>query len=198
MRVGATQKIFIGVLMKTHYLWLALLAAFPLFAHADDGFYIDGSLGRDSAVSYMPSSNIVNVDIGHRWSWFGVDVGYVSMSKERRTAYGVMTLPETTEYPIHFGLSEHGTVLDASGRWNIGKWYYGVKAGLYSWHATYTADAKESPVFIKSSTSGQSWNAAVGLGYDFTKNFGLGVSADWYHTDFKTVHPISLDVEYRF
>lgn len=184
--------------MKNYCWLLALLAGLPLSGHAEDSFFVDGSLGRDSAVSYMPSSNIIAFDVGHRWSWFGVDVGYIDMSKERTTVFGEMSLSDTSQYPIQNGLSEHGTVLDLSGRWTFGNWYYGAKAGLYSWHATYTADATESPVRIKSSASGQSWNAGVELGYDLTHNLSLGIGADWYHTDFKTVHPISINAEYRF
>ena len=48
------------------------------------------------------------------------------------------------------------------------------------------------------SDNGVSWNAGVGFGFDISTNFSLGLRYDWYHSDYQTTHPLSLNAEVRF
>src|SRR5262245_27629838 len=120
--------------MKFCIALLALAITAPLYAQTanDDGFFVDGAVGRASN-SYGESDSTVSLlDVGYRWSWFGLDVGYVDMSRANTPLYKdqLGVVPQIYRY----GSKEGGVTVDASGRWQIGDhWYYEVRAGLYSW-----------------------------------------------------------------
>jgi OOP family OmpA-OmpF porin len=179
-----------------------LVASMPVLCHAatDEGFFVDGALGRGSRGIYGSDSTAAALDVGYRWSWFGVDVGYIDLSKEHAPIFGTSNVPESSQQLYRYGSAEHGFTLDASGRWNIGDhFYYSARAGLYAWHNTFYQDYYEPlPIHTKSSQDAVSWNAGLGIGYDFSKNFSLGLRYDWYHGDHETTHPLSLNAEVRF
>jgi len=179
---------------------LALVASMPLYAHSssDDGFFVDGSAGRASNSNGESDSTVSQLDVGYRWSWFGLDVGYVDMTRANTPVYkdqqGVV--PHIYQY----GSKENGVTLDASGRWQIGDhWYYEARAGLYSWHNTfYQTYYAPTASHSKQSRSAVSWNAGLGAGYNFTDNFSLGLRYDAYHGNDQTTKPLSLTAEVRF
>ncbi len=186
--------------MKIFIPLLALVTAVPLYAQTanDDGFFMDGAMGRASNSSGESDSTVALFDIGYRWSWFGLDVGYIDMSRANTPLYKDQQGVAPNIY--RYGSKESGVTLDASGRWRIGDhWYYEARAGLYSWHNTfyqkyYAPTASHS----KSSQSALSWNAGLGAGYDFTDNFSLGLRYDAYHGNDQTTTPVSLTAEVRF
>ena len=179
---------------------LALAVSMPLYAHAasDDRFFVDGSVGRASNSNGESDSTVSQLDVGYRWSWFGLDVGYVDLSRAntpiRKDQQGVVP------YIYRYGSKESGVTLDASGRWQIADhWYYEVRAGLYSWHNTfYQTYYAPTASHSKSSQSAVSWNAGLGVGYNFTENFSLGLRYDAYHGNDQTTTPLSLTAEVRF
>jgi outer membrane autotransporter protein len=179
---------------------MALAMAIPFFANAAEtsGFYLDGAVGRASSHIGESDNTVSLLDAGYRWSWFGLDVGYVDMSRANSPIYKdqMGIVPQLSRY----GSKESGVTLDASGRWQIGdRWYYTLRAGLYSWHNTfYQTTYAPAASHSKSTDSSVSWNAGLGVGYDFTDNFGVGLRYDAYHGGDQTTTPLSLTAEVRF
>lgn len=187
-------------MMKLRCTAAALLLAIPLFANASGatGFFLDGALGRASN-NFGGSDNTVSlIDFGYRWSQFGLDLGYVDMSRANSPLYkdqqGVV--PQI----FQFGSKESGLTLDASRRWQFGNhWYFDVRAGLYSWHNTfYEKYYAPAVIHSKSRQSAVSWNGGIGVGYNVNDKFSVGLRWDAYHGGDDTTTPLSLMAELRF
>jgi OOP family OmpA-OmpF porin/outer membrane immunogenic protein len=178
--------------MKLRNILFAVVWLAPMFAHADanDGFYVDGSFGRGGR-DYDPTTNVINVDAGYHWSWFAVEAGYVDF---KRTNSNFSLDP----IPLSLGYKENGFTAGVAGHWDIvSDWYLSARMGAIFWHDKWY----ESAVGQKGSAirnNGTSWYAGVGVGYDFTKNFSLGLTYDWYNADQNTARVPSLKAEVRF
>jgi OmpA-OmpF porin, OOP family len=174
----------------------ACIAAFsPLFAYAatdnataNNGFFIDGSVGRGST-EYLPTNTVTNIDFGYRWSpWLAVEAGYVDFSK-------IATFSTWKS-------KQNGYTLDLSGHWDIASdWYFSARVGAFFWQNTVYASST-SPYApygpFRYHDNGTSWHAGLGVGYDFNKNFSLGLNYDWYDADYTTTKVPSLNAEFRF
>jgi OmpA-OmpF porin, OOP family len=178
--------------MKVWKVLPVLVTLLPLFGHAasDTGFSVDGSFGRGGR-DFGPTTNVVDLNVGYRWSWFGVEAGYVDFKRTNTEAF-------LDAMPLSYGFKEKGFTTGVSGHWDIiSNWYLSARTGAFFWReAFYT-----SPIGKKSSAArgdGTSWYAGVGAGYDFTKNFSLGMSYDWYDADEDMVHVPSVKAEIRF
>jgi OmpA-OmpF porin, OOP family len=190
--------------MKLRFLMIALATATPLFAHAADstGVYLDGALGRGplAKIGGVDDSTAAALAVGYRWSWFGLDLGYVDFSRENGSINNIWSSSSDPEQLYRYGAREHGFTFDATGRWSLGEhWYYSARAGLYSSHGEFYQQYYEpAPIKSKFSQNDLSWNAGIGFGYDFSKSFSLGLRYDWYRDDLGTSRPLSLNAEVRF
>ena len=175
---------------------LALVASAPLFAQTakDDGFFVDGSIGRNEASSYWSHNTARAIDGGYRWGWFSIDLGYVDFSRATGSFHDVAPNAGKLEYKS--SIWDRGIVADIGGRWTIGtNWYYTVKAGLNFWQESSRLDYFMPPAPPSHfHDSGTSWNAGVGIGYQFNQHLSAGLEYDWYHD----ASALSLTAEYKF
>jgi OmpA-OmpF porin, OOP family len=178
--------------MKVRNVLLLVVALAPMFANAatDDGIYVGGSLGRGGR-DFDPTTNVFNLDVGYHWSWLAVEAGYVDFKRTNSNTF-------LDPVPLSYGFKENGFTAGVAGHWGIvSNWYLSARTGAFFWREAFY----ESPIGKKASVTradGTSWYAGIGVGYDFTKNFSLGLNYDWYDADQYTAHVPSLKAEFRF
>jgi OmpA-OmpF porin, OOP family len=156
------------------------------FVNANAG-YSDYNINKDS-VSYPGVDTHLRkgdpagaIRVGYRWKSvvdYGVEVGYGYLGQYR--------LNQTDSYGAsRFTEKNRGFLLGGNLNYNITEnWYISARAGWFRGRDTYTSTAY--------STGGQqSWRATstatgeyfgVGAGYNFNKNFSIGLAYDTYHT----------------
>ena len=171
------MKLFLGLIC-------CLATATAVHAQGHDGFYADGSYGSASMpAGSAGSSPTTAVDVGYRWSWFGVEAGYADLGGNP------------------YDYAEHGSAdaftFGVSGHWNLTpNWYLTSRVGALFWNSRYSfSDVHGTDHYHENGTS---WRAGLGAGYDFNDHFGLGLNYDWYNIDHATINGPSLKAEYRF
>lgn len=176
--------------MKNSILGIGMAAAgmlaFPALSQAADGnggFFINGSVGQASLNEgiYDDSDTGYQFSGGYRWALspgfaFGIEGGYADLGEFGPDSDLVIVTPGPT--PENAEVS--GWTLGVNSMWGLGEsWYLSGRVGLFS------ADVKGSllvaGVPIQFDGSSDDWYAGLGTGYNFSENFGLGVSYDWYN-----------------
>ena len=176
--------------MKSTFLASAVIAAgliaIPVTSHAQDkgGFFVNGSVGQANLNEgiYDGSNTGYDVNVGYRWALapefaLGIEGGYADLGSY--TAKSNINYPTTG--PALHKADISGWTLGVNGRWTVAEaWYISGRTGLFS------ADVKGNyygagnvPYYVDGSSS--DWYAGLGFGYDFSNNFGLGLSYDWYN-----------------
>jgi hypothetical protein len=161
-----------------------------------DGLFINGNVGRSELKrGDYDKDTAFAINGGYRWGAFGLEAGYNDFGnfEDKYTVAGQARLDK----------------IDLSG-WNVGvngkvnfaeNWYVSGRAGLFRWDA----DSQFGPVTgtrTKLSEKGTDWYAGVGVGYDVSQNFGVGLAFDRFKADGKnveyTTNRTSVTAEYRF
>jgi OOP family OmpA-OmpF porin/outer membrane immunogenic protein len=184
------------------------LAALPAVSHAADdkgGFFVNGNVGQanlDKGV-YDENDTGYGVNLGYRWAVapnlaLGVEGGYTDLGKFSPKSSAVAALPEG-EFLRDARLK--GWTLGVNAHYNVtDNWYLSGRTGLFR------ADAKGDYLSAGLPTSGDDtsnkWYAGAGFGYDFSKNFSVGLNYDYYKADKNglNINPnlVSVSAEARF
>ena len=156
-----------------------------------DGLFINGNLGRtELKQGNFDKDTGWGINGGYRWGAFGLEAGYNDFGSFERSGNTSNKIDLT------------GFTLGVNGKYNFADaWYVSGRAGLYRWDA----DLRTTPPIgssYNSSEKGTDWYAGVGVGYDFSPNFGIGLAFDRFKADGKvteyTTNRTSVTAEYRF
>lgn len=184
---------------------IAMVAASGSAFAADQGaFFINGNLGQshfhDHAFNDRTDTSSA-ARVGYAWHLnngggdLGLEAGYVNLGRASGT---VLTSNNTVDLSAKLS----GPVLGANYKYTFSnKMFVSLRAGWFR----SKFDAKVTGVGSQS-FSGNGAYSGVGVGYDITSNFSLGVNFDEYHgraTVYGTktkegVSSISGFAEYRF
>jgi len=158
-----------------------------------DGFFVDGRYGRSDFKS-SGNDNALGINGGYRWGAFGLEGGYTDMgSLDYIGGPGGSSVGETSNIDLS------GWTLGANGHFNLNpNWYLSARAGLFHWKA----DVDFVGVAPGAKFSGSDWYAGVGVGYDVSERFGVGLNYDRYRAgksglDFDA-DVLSVNTEFRF
>ena len=177
-------------------LGLAGMTAIP--AAMADGLFINGNIGQsDLKRGDYDKDTAFAINGGYRWGAFGLEAGYNDFGTfENKFTRSGATLKDEIDLT--------GWNLGVNGKVNFAEnWYVSGRAGLFRWDA----DATLNPLLgtgprVKYGEKGTDWYAGVGVGYDVSQNFGVGLAFDRFKADGKvteyTTNRTSVTAEYRF
>lgn len=204
--------------MRKHLAFLAALAlagacnaalaqdAGGLFVNAGVGpsrYHVDQATGGNHAQD--DNDTAAALRLGYLWHGpldFGVEGGYVDLGELKASLISGAVLEEAT-------VKARGWLLGATGRYHFADpWFVSARGGWL--HSSSDVDYRLStPVGSmggSSSVDGDGWYAGIGVGYDMSSDFSLGVNYDNYHVKAST-SDVSADAnvgtwmvtaEYRF
>jgi OOP family OmpA-OmpF porin/outer membrane immunogenic protein len=203
--------------MRNTAIVLAIAAAFvaaPSFiqeAHAQDatnttgadsGFFINGNAGHSYFGSGRNSGSDTGYQIsgGYRWALdngfaIGPEIGYNDLGNIR-----VKNVFNTNPVVANNKASLHGWTVGANAKYNFTpNWYVSARTGLYAWSGDgMTRDL--TPISNHRSSDG--YYGGLGVGYDFSRNFGVGIGYDYYRAKKNDINLstglLSAQAEVRF
>ncbi len=164
--------------MRKSILSLAVAAVFaaPGLAYADEGFYIDGSVGRASVDDSGIDDNDTGFRIGGGWRFlenFGAEVGYLDLGKvEEEVAIGGATGSVEVD-GLYAGVSGRIPLSD-----DTAGFFLSARAGLLFWDAE--GRVRAGTVTVPFDDSDNDFYVGVGGGYDFNEQFGVSLTYDRY------------------
>jgi len=181
---------------------LAVPAAFAQDAPHNDGWFVNGNVGRTSIDhgAYDDHDTGYALNGGYRWAVnpsvaLGVEAGYNDLGNIH--AKNVFHNDPVVEH----GRSQlHGWTAGVNGHFNINpNWYVSARTGLYGWKG-HGLSNDENP--IRKGLDDTSWYAGAGVGYDFSNNVSVGLNYDYFdarknRVDLST-DMVSVSAEYRF
>lgn len=161
------------------------LLAVPAAANAADGnggFFINGSVGQASLNEgiYDDTDTGYQFNTGYRWAMspefaFGIEGGYTDLGKY------ASDIAVVNPGPILQDAEMSGWTLGVNALWGLGEsWYISGRTGVF--FADIKGDyllGTGTPERVDGSSS--DWYLGGGFGYNFSNNFGLGLSYDWYN-----------------
>lgn len=144
------------------------------------------------------------INLGYRWQSLGVEVGYINLGKFTNnlkpsapsTSSTTTTVPITAPFSVVSPDSKvHAYTVGVNGHFNLNdNWYISGRAGAFrfqtdsSEHKIFTADGDpKNPLKVKASENGWGPYVGIGFGYDFTRNFGIGINYDYFRGTKKIV-----------
>ncbi|HEV7776912.1 MAG TPA: porin family protein [Luteibacter sp.] len=167
----------------------ASLSCASLAAQAADnaGLFVSGQVGQahyDIGGGFGDHGTTYGGTIGYRWAveppfYFGLETGFVDLGKLSQTSYPY----GSQAYPEKDKLRAQAVILGVNGRWALAsQWYITARAGTMHSHSEYKADVTypggEARDRFTSDDNGL--YAGVGVGYDITRKFSLGLTYDYY------------------
>lgn len=181
------------------------LMAIPTLSQAADGnggFFINGSIGQASLNEglYDDSDTGYQFNTGYRWAVspafaFGIEGGYTDLGSFKSD------FPVVSPGPTVQDAEMNGWTLGINALWGLGEsWYISGRTGVFM--ADIKGDYLGSGDPIRVDSSSSDWYAGLGTGYNFSNNFSLGLSYDWYNAGKKDLNlnsgMFSLTGEVRF
>lgn len=177
---------------------LALASTPALAANETGSFFINAGVGqaqyhvgRTDGLGYKLDEKDTAGALRFGYAWhvaptfdLGVEGGYVDLGKlvasyRYENAAGDYFLDE------HADLNATGWLAGINGKLDLtNKWYVSARAGWLrsSADATYRYSETGYPgVYASGSADGDGWYGGVGVGYDLTPDFSLGLNYDNYH-----------------
>lgn len=167
------------------FLLLSGLFASPLALAQDaSGFFIEARGGNASVSEdlYDDTTTAFEIGGGYRWGAFGVEGGYVTFNDFEDQFQG-----------LNISAELDGWILGGNLRFPFAdQWYFSARAGLFFW------DAKADTVLcvtqggtnvcdqVGIDDSDTDFYAGVGVGYDFSDQFSLGLAYDYFGADLES------------
>lgn len=173
-------------------LGLAGMSVLPTAALAD-GLFISGNVGRsDLKNGDFDKDTAFAINGGYRWGAFGLEAGYNDFGnfEDKYTLAGIARRDK---------IDLTGWNVGVNGKFNFAEnWYLSGRVGLFRWDAD-TDFGPVSGTRTKFGEKGTDWYAGVGVGYDVSQNFGVGLAFDRFKADGKvteyTTNRTSLTAE---
>ena len=182
----------------------------PTISRAADGksgFFVNANIGQSdlkgNGYSLDDSDTGYSINTGYRWAIspafaFGVEGGYTDPGNFKLES---VFAPEPPATMLVGKAKLDGVNLGVNAHWNLSDtWYLSGRAGLFS--ADVKIEYPASPVPMRASDRSNDLYAGVGVGYDFSERFGLGLNYDRYDVDMQGVNldtgRLSMGGEFRF
>jgi opacity protein-like surface antigen len=204
--------------MNKHLVSLAALAlataCSSAFAQDTDAFFVSAGIGQATYhVDEAAGGNHAQDDtdtaaalrLGYLWHGpvdFGVEGGYVDLGELKASLISGAVLQEGK-------VNAKGWLLGATGKYHFAdQWYVSARGGWLhsSSDVDYRLSTPDGSTSDSSSVDGDGWYGGIGLGYDVSSAFGLGLNYDNYHVQAQTsglstdanVGTWMVTAEYRF
>ena len=204
---------------------LVMASATSAAATKDGGFFINAGVGQaqyhvghTDGLGYKLDEKDTTGALRFGYAWrvapafnLGVEGGYVDLGKlvanyHYENAAGDYVLNE------HADLGVTGWLAGVNGKFNFaGQWYVSARGGWLrsTGDATYRLNATGYVGdYASGNASGDGWYGGVGVGYDLTPDFSLGLNYDNYHAKAKinnalgtvdsSIGSYTFTAEYRF
>ena len=201
--------------MRNTLIALSIAAAFAASAPAlaqdntgnagntdNGGFFINGNAGHSNIISARNSGSDTGyaLDGGYRWSLspqfaLGAEVGYNDLGNVHlKNAFNSQPVVSPGKASLH------GWTAGATAHYNFTpNWYVSGRAGLYAWRGE---GLSSDPFPVDEHRTDNGYFGGAGFGYDFNRNFGLGLAYDYYHAKKDNLNLstnlVSVNAEYRF
>lgn len=150
------------------------------FAGDAGDFFINGNLGQSNFHDHGFSDRTdtsAAVRIGYAWklspstATMGVEAGYIDLGRASGTV-------ATTQGNFDFSTKLSGPMLGVNYKYTLNNKIYFLGRGGW-FRSKFDASAA---ILGSKSFSGDGTYVGLGVGYDFTPNFSLGVNFDEYHS----------------
>jgi opacity protein-like surface antigen len=169
---------------------------------ADSGFFVNGSVGHSYFGSGQNKGSDTGYQIngGYRWALapgfaLGPEIGYNDLGNIR-----VKNVFNSQPVVSDNKASLHGWNVGANAKYNFTpNWYVAARTGLYAWDGD---GMSRSLTPISTGRSGDGYYGGLGVGYDFSRRFGVGIGYDYYRAKKHDVNLstglLSAQAEVRF
>jgi OOP family OmpA-OmpF porin len=140
-----------------------------------DDFFVAGQLGqtqfRDGGLSHN-NSVFQNVRFGWRWNGIiGPEIGYVYLGRPKTDVFG--------DGSTSLSVKPRAATIGVNAKYNVyGNWFVTGHAGYLRSQTKY--DLASGDFGSRYKTWNNGLYAGLGVGYDLTKNFSVGVNYDNY------------------
>jgi OOP family OmpA-OmpF porin len=162
-----------------------------------DNFFVAGQLGqtqfRGGALGGMSHDHSVFQNVRFGWRWNGIvgpEIGYAYLGRPKTNEDGLFSF-STKARALTLGLNAKYNVYD--------NWFVTAHAGYLRAQMKDRFDLA-GLIDGKATNYNNGWYGGLGVGYDLTRNFSVGLNYDNYHiNDYRAnVAAYSASVEYRF
>lgn len=176
-----------------------------------DDFFVAGQLGQSQNRSGLYGHNqsvFQNVRFG--WRWMGIigpEIGYAYLGRpkdEGSVSFLGIDIPGT------FNTNTRAVTVGLNAKYNVYKnWFVTAHGGYLRSQARNQLSLRGGNVADETNYN-NGWYGGLGVGYDLTPNFSVGVNYDNYHVDISrssddgifgdggNIAAYSVSVEYRF
>jgi opacity protein-like surface antigen len=211
------MKKLISAVAVSAALLAPVTAAFA--AQNDGGFFVRGNIGQsDYRVSGSEFSSNTDtgwdVGAGYRWAtssgMWGIDAGYVDLGQANPNK----NLLRNEGYDATVGgkAATHGWTIGGNYMYKFNdNWNIQARTGLAftTTRLTINVDTPYESYQARANNSDTSWYVGVGVGYDFSRNFGVSLNYDFYGLSYNFNNKfgrstgdssslLSLGAEFRF
>ena len=181
---------------------LALASATASATSSVGNFFINAGIGqaqyhvgRTDGLGYKLDEKDTAGALRFGYAWhvshdfdLGVEGGYVDLGK-LVASYHYENTDATYFVDEHADLNATGWLAGVNGKFNFADhWYVSARAGWLRSSADATYRYSETGYvgeYASGSADGDGWYGGVGVGYDFTRDFSLGLNFDNYHAKAK-------------
>lgn len=178
-------------------------------------FYVGAGVGQAkwhvdvpgglSGVKLDDSDTTASVRFGYVWHWsvdFAVEGGYVDLGK--------LTSNYADQYDtIRTQIKNQGAFAGVKVKYGFAQnWYVEGRGGLYQAKVSqdgsdvYVMNGQQTTDTFSTDETKTNWYAGVGVGYDLSRQFSLGLNYDYYRSKFMdadlNVGTVTVSAEYRF
>lgn len=184
----------------------AAMVTAPFASHAQQvgngDLFINGSVGQShSNVDELNHKNDTGygLNFGYRYNdTWGLEAGYVDLGKPDATG----SLPGNYSYNLKLHVT--GWTVGGNGKYNFAQHWF-VSGRLGAFFSTTKLDANVAGATFGLHAHDTNFYAGVGAGYNFNRNWSLGINYDHYSakadgilTKTNTLSLLSGTLEYRF
>jgi opacity protein-like surface antigen len=197
---------------------LAVASASAAAADANGAFFINAGVGQSQyhvgrtdglGFALDDKDTAGALRIGYMWHAspsfdLGIEGGYVNLGK-------ITGDYNDGDYVAHGDIETYGWLLGVNGKYAFAShWYISARGGwlrstgdlTFRDHYNSTGESD----YVSADGDGDGWYGGVGVGYDFTPNFSMGVNYDNYHGKAKAygfgvganIGTYMVSAEYRF
>lgn len=181
---------------------VAATSAFAQDRSDNAGWFINGNVGRTSIDKgpYNDSDTGYAFGTGYRWALspsvaLGVEAGYNDLGNIK-----VKNIFTSDPVLAKERSALRGWTAGLNGHFNMSpNWYVSARTGVYGWRG-HGLSNNTNP--LRKSVSKTDFYGGVGVGYDFSSNWSVGVNYDYYDAKKSNVNlstdMVSMSAEYRF